>query len=74
MSETVAELRIRISERADVDVAHDLAAHDDRITVQETTQAGGDLTADFEPITAVLVGGAVVAVGKFIADWWERPR
>lgn len=34
----------------------------------------GDFQRRVEPVSAILIGGAVVAVGKFVVDWWERRK
>jgi hypothetical protein len=28
----------------------------------------------FEPVTAILISGGVLALGKFALDWWDRLR
>ena len=76
MSEnTIVDLRVRIDDEDDLAAAH--AAAEDaetEVSIEEGSDDSGGLSPDIEPITCVLVGGAVMMTAKFLTDWWEKRR
>ncbi len=72
---TDVNLRIRVEDTADLQVAQSLADQTSELQLEATTdQPDGDIEPQVEPITAIVIGAGVLAAVKFIADWWEKRR
>lgn len=70
-------LRIRLDDDVDVDAARTAAATAGLELEVEVPAAPPPDELDLEvldPVTAVLIGGAAIAAGKFVLDWWERRK
>jgi hypothetical protein len=69
------QIRLRVNEEADLEVAQSLANEQPGLQVEATTDAPtGGFDPQMEPITAVFIGAGVVAVAKCVMDWWEKRR
>jgi hypothetical protein len=72
---TDIQLRLRIEESDDLDAAQAVAdAGADVEMTAEFPPSGEEVTAQVEPVTAVLLAAGVAAVAKFVLDWWERRK
>ncbi|HOC13957.1 MAG TPA: hypothetical protein PLL50_09485 [Propionicimonas sp.] len=70
----VDRISIKIEDNDDLTAAY-AAASATGVPVQAVTPPpSGDLEAQIEPVTAVLIGAGVVAAVKLILDWWERRK
>lgn len=66
-------VRIRIESADELVAAREAAGPD--IALREVTEpVEGEPTTLVEPVTAILVGAAVVAVARIVKDWWSRLR
>jgi hypothetical protein len=71
----IQSLRVRADDPEDLEVAEEAAEGADlTYEVVEPERPSGAFEPQFEPVTALLIGGAVLAVGQFAMDWWERRR
>jgi hypothetical protein len=71
----IGSLRVRPDDPEDLSAAQAAAERADVLyELAEKPEPTGAFEPRVEPVTAILIGGAVMAVGKFIIDWWERRR
>jgi hypothetical protein len=72
---TQVQVRIRMDEASDLEVAQDYAYDQPALEFEATTDApSGGIEAQIEPVTAVLVAAGAATVVKFVMDWWEKRR
>ena len=70
---TQVQIRLRVEEAADLEVAQSFANEQPDLQVEATTDARTrGIEGQIEPITAVLIAAGVTAVTKFVMDWWEK--
>lgn len=72
---TNVQIRIRMEEAADLEVAQSFANEQPDLHVEATAGAPrGGIEGQIEPVTAVLIAAGAAAVAKFLMDWWEKRR
>jgi hypothetical protein len=68
----MSSLRIRLDDGDDVDIAR-AAARDADVQLELESEEGDGFQPEFvEPVSAILVGAAIVTAAKFVMDWWSR--
>jgi hypothetical protein len=69
------QIRVRVEEEADLEVAQSFANERPDIQVEATSgPPKGGIEGQMEPVTAVLIAAGAAAVAKFVMDWWEKRR
>ena len=70
-------IRVRVDDDDDLSLAKSAAvAAEVEVEVEKKAERPpGDIQPEFfEPFSWILIGGAVLAVGKFVYDWWQGPH
>lgn len=73
---TQVQLRLRVEEAADLEVAQSFADEQPDFQVEATGEApaGGGGYEMIEPVSAVLIAAGVAVVAKFVMEWWDKRR
>lgn len=73
---TDVQIRLRIDDEDDLNTALEVAERHgvDARAVSDEQPGGVTKGQMIEPVTAILVGAAAVAIAKFVADWWDKRR
>jgi hypothetical protein len=74
MLENQVQLRLRLDDDASLAAALEVAQEVPEASAEIVNAESEGPAEQIEPVTAILIGAAVLAAAKFIQNWWERAR